>query len=440
MDNLIKLNASVVSRMGVVNETNENNFYLNGRVILNRHINSVQASIEKSGHEYVFAVADGMDRETVDKNSSISVIKELKKFHEKMKNSEKDFEYKFEDLCECVEEANNIVYSILLGEGEDIVKRPAFAGLVISGNRAAALNIGECRVYLLRGGILKQLSSDYKKAERLLKMGIITDEQAEALSDRFDMPADGRRVEVKKSDFFNLRGGDIFLLCNRELVENIEEESLIDILSLDKDTDFISNVLIKEALRSGTQDDLTAMVVRIDSVSGEEKIEAPRRKSLKTQSNLSLSKSIGKPVKHIYKRRKAIKKILSVAAALVVIFGVVFAIVKLWNFLSSNDPTNEVTAPTTEEQGDPWENDSANDSSSELEPIDESGGEGEEELEMEEPATPVTYEVKKGDTLYQISRKFYNDPQKYKLIMEANGIEDPNKIMAGQILVIPPEN
>jgi nucleoid-associated protein YgaU len=36
-----------------------------------------------------------------------------------------------------------------------------------------------------------------------------------------------------------------------------------------------------------------------------------------------------------------------------------------------------------------------------------------------------------------IARQFYNDASKYKLIQEANKIDDPNHIVVGQKLVIP---
>jgi len=50
-----------------------------------------------------------------------------------------------------------------------------------------------------------------------------------------------------------------------------------------------------------------------------------------------------------------------------------------------------------------------------------------------------TYTVKPGDSLSKISREFYGDANKYQKIFEANRdkISDPDKIRAGQELVIP---
>lgn len=54
--------------------------------------------------------------------------------------------------------------------------------------------------------------------------------------------------------------------------------------------------------------------------------------------------------------------------------------------------------------------------------------------------TPKSYTVVKGDTLWRISARLYNDGGKYKKIYEANRAligGDPNRIYPGQQLVIP---
>lgn len=47
------------------------------------------------------------------------------------------------------------------------------------------------------------------------------------------------------------------------------------------------------------------------------------------------------------------------------------------------------------------------------------------------------YTVKKGDTLYSIAAKFYNDRDKWKRIAEANKIKNPRDLKVGDRLVIP---
>ena len=57
------------------------------------------------------------------------------------------------------------------------------------------------------------------------------------------------------------------------------------------------------------------------------------------------------------------------------------------------------------------------------------------------PSTPAaqTYTVQPGDSLSKISKQFYGDANKYMKIFEANKdkLSDPDKVRAGQELVIP---
>ena len=52
---------------------------------------------------------------------------------------------------------------------------------------------------------------------------------------------------------------------------------------------------------------------------------------------------------------------------------------------------------------------------------------------------PRTYTVQPGDSLSKISQQFYGDANKYMKIFEANKdkLSDPDKVRAGQELVIP---
>lgn len=47
------------------------------------------------------------------------------------------------------------------------------------------------------------------------------------------------------------------------------------------------------------------------------------------------------------------------------------------------------------------------------------------------------YEIKKGDTLSELSERFYKNWVLYPAIARANGITDPNKIYAGDSIKIP---
>lgn len=49
---------------------------------------------------------------------------------------------------------------------------------------------------------------------------------------------------------------------------------------------------------------------------------------------------------------------------------------------------------------------------------------------------PERYTVKKGDSLWKISKRYYGTGWKYAVIAKANGIKG-NRILPGQVLIIP---
>ena len=53
------------------------------------------------------------------------------------------------------------------------------------------------------------------------------------------------------------------------------------------------------------------------------------------------------------------------------------------------------------------------------------------------PAQPITYRVAAGDTLSALAQRYLGDAKRYTEIAKANNIADPNKIAAGQQLIIP---
>ncbi|MBL8172832.1 MAG: LysM peptidoglycan-binding domain-containing protein [Acidobacteria bacterium] len=49
----------------------------------------------------------------------------------------------------------------------------------------------------------------------------------------------------------------------------------------------------------------------------------------------------------------------------------------------------------------------------------------------------LTYEVKSGDTLSKIAKRFYGDASHYPAIAKASGIDNPDLIKVGQVVTLP---
>jgi serine/threonine protein phosphatase PrpC/LysM repeat protein len=433
MENTMKISASVVSHLGMVKKENKDNFYINGRYMFEHDTDNVQVSIENNSSTYLFAVCDDMERQLDEDSLPISLTKELRKFHERVKSSRKDIRYQFEQLYESIDETSNLIHSMDLVKSRQEAGKSGTAVLFISDNKAAVIDTDGCRTYLLRDGKLKSLTVDYKKTERLLRMGIITDEQAKVLASRMGTSSDCGQIQSRKTDVFELKEGDLFLLCTNGLTDCVDEDRIYELLDSDE-TDMISNLLLKEALKAGGEDNITIMTV---------KIEALNKRPIEQESGY-YSKGRTVDIRQIVKvRPQILHRTLSVITSILLIVGLGFGAYKLWGTLSKpKDPDIATHSPST--QADDTTGGYSDTEDSDLEEDDTyTDSEGEDFVDAETDSTdeellwPVEYTVQRGDSLYQISSKFYNDSNKYTLIMEANEISDPNRIFEGQVLIIP---
>lgn len=170
MENSIKISASAILYNNTENVGTTGNFYMNGTGKQEYDHGNVRVSQECASDEYIFGITDGMDREIADKKTSISMVKELKKYHSTVKGKGGDLESKLEQLKDTVAEINSIIYSLSLNNSSK-ENKPAFGGLFISGSKAAAINCGKARVYYLRNGNLRLMTGELEKKDKLLKMG-----------------------------------------------------------------------------------------------------------------------------------------------------------------------------------------------------------------------------------------------------------------------------
>lgn len=266
MGNSINIRASATSHAGLLKTENNNNFYMNGRFIYEHETDNIQVSIENNEEFYVFAVSDSMDVSDAEKEVYISIARELKKYHEKVEASEEDLSRKIEVLGEYIQGMSNLLTSISVGKPEDAASKASFTGMLIQGNEACLLNLGNCKAYILRKGSIKQLTMDWEKTDRLLKLGVITNEQARELSSRFGIPTEDKLNEIRKSDKFLIKEGDVFLLCTKGLTDIVETENIYEILysNSNKDPETIANKLVREAFKKGAQDNITTLVIKIE--------------------------------------------------------------------------------------------------------------------------------------------------------------------------------
>lgn len=454
MENTIKISFSAVTHIGTARTVNENRVFANGKFLYPVKADYAQISLEVNESKCFFALSENME----DEESGISLTNDLGKFHQKAMASSKDIHVKLDDLVQCVEQTSNLIHSLSLGENDFGEKRPSFSGVLVDEGSIAAVNLGNCRIYKLEGDTFKLLVNDYKRAERLLKMGIISNEQAEILAGKQRSLIDEGRSNVKKSDINPLREDTVYLICSNGLAEAVNEDIIYDIIGSNVAADEAASRLVEEAIKNEAEDDVTALVIKVEKA-GEKQNQIPGPRAIQYRS--ASGRIPSKQVRGSASRARPsidVSKIISIIVLVVLASAVLLGAFKLWqkvrpgaqetSLVQDNTNDAEGTEDSTNPSGtldDIQDGDFPDDELDTDDPVvdgTEDGGEG--TVDSDKPNADqvgeegLYYTVKSGDMLMTLAKKYYGDESKYTLIMEANNISDPNKIAVGQKLFIPP--
>jgi serine/threonine protein phosphatase PrpC/CRP-like cAMP-binding protein len=137
-------------------------------------------------------------------------------------------------------------------------------GILFAGNQAFIVHVGDSRVYLLRDGVLEQVTEDHNVYNELLKRKKMTREQIEKLAPK---NAITRAVGVYEhcepdSLVVDVVAGDRFLLCTDGLSQYFEDDltGLADTIAL-TDANAAVKKLIDTANERGGSDNITVLLM-----------------------------------------------------------------------------------------------------------------------------------------------------------------------------------
>jgi serine/threonine protein phosphatase PrpC len=143
------------------------------------------------------------------------------------------------------------------------------SALLIAGDRGFIAHVGDSRIYLVRRGQVVQLTEDHSLINELIKRGKITKEGVDTSPYKSYKNAVTRavgvyeRVQTDTIDF-EILPGDQFLLCSDGLHAYLTDQKTIDLLA-DEDITSAPKRFVGMANDGGGHDNITAVVVRVDS-------------------------------------------------------------------------------------------------------------------------------------------------------------------------------
>jgi serine/threonine protein phosphatase PrpC len=139
------------------------------------------------------------------------------------------------------------------------------SALAVRGNDAWYAHVGDSRIYLVRDGQIRQLTDDHSLVASMVREGLLTLKEAETHPRRNVLQRSmgvAEDVEIDVRGPFELRDGDVFILCSDGLHGVVKEEEIADIAKLPLDE--AADEYLRRALDRGAPDNVTVIVARVE--------------------------------------------------------------------------------------------------------------------------------------------------------------------------------
>ena len=217
-----------------------------------------------SSSPYVFIIADGMGGHKCGEIASSMTVDYISGL---MRNDDGRFESENmqQELCSIVEQANKAVYEKSQDSDEFSGMGTTLTMAVIGEKTLTAAHVGDSRLYLVRGGEIKQLTEDHSYIGELLKNGTLTREEAENHPRKNVITrAIGSSPEIQV-DIFNqeINENDIYVLCTDGLTNMVCDNEIFEIVR-DSEPETACSKLIEAANRQGGDDNITVIVIKCE--------------------------------------------------------------------------------------------------------------------------------------------------------------------------------
>ncbi len=226
------------------------------------HKGMIREGNEDSGYAgpRLLAIADGMGGQAAGEVASSEVISTIVALDDDVPGSDI-----LTSLGAAVQRANEQLRQMVEDDPALEGMGTTLTALLWTGQRLGLVHVGDSRAYLLRDGVLTQITQDHTWVQRLVDEGRITEEEATTHPQRSLLMralGSGERVEPDLS-IREVRAGDRYLICSDGLSSVVSHQTLEETLASYQGPEETVQELIQLALRGGGPDNITVIVADV---------------------------------------------------------------------------------------------------------------------------------------------------------------------------------
>ncbi len=231
------------------------------------HKGMIREGNEDSGYAgpRLLAIADGMGGQAAGEVASSEVISTLVTLDDDVPGSDI-----LTSLGTAVQRANDQLREMVEEDPQLEGMGTTLTALLWTGQRLGLVHVGDSRAYLLRDGVLTQITQDHTWVQRLVDEGRITEEEATTHPQRSLLMralGSGDHVEPDLS-IREVRAGDRYLICSDGLSGVVSHQTMEETLASYQGPQETVQELIQLALRGGGPDNITVIIADVLDVDG----------------------------------------------------------------------------------------------------------------------------------------------------------------------------
>jgi len=254
----LTVTAAVITDPGCVRDNNEDN---------GLHVKPSMAE-DQPARGTLTIVADGMGGHSSGEVASSMAVELISRYFYESEASSTDVA-----LRTAIERASSEIFDSSVSDVKFFGMGTTVVALVIEGNYGYVAHVGDSRMYRLRGETMERMTDDHSQVMEMVKLGIITPEEAESHEDKnVILRAVGTQpsVEVETYGPFQVEPGDEYMLCSDGLCDMANDDEIFSIWFASQKIHDAAEKLVEFAKARGGNDNITVGIVRAAIVEANE--------------------------------------------------------------------------------------------------------------------------------------------------------------------------